>query len=276
MKKFYLIILLALSSISAWGQTFTIRITPDAGFDAIDTIYNEFNNLQPQTILTVLNSHPPADVGYLIQNRPTGNRLELMIASPDWAAAQLARMMLIKYPYPIDVTAVLENLENHPSVEVVYYNYNLDPIDFTPAQPIAEEPITMELAFLPVLNCQVPSINSDGLSYVVEVIDNTINVLRVGSSPFPSTSVCTLHEAPMISYELGQLERGIYTINIYNVFNGTSFPAPEIERYFMGQTTLVVQGTEPTTVPTLSFWFLIFLTGALIIIGYKKLPNSQF
>lgn len=269
-----LLLLLTLWATSASGQSFHIRMTPEAGFPAVDTIYQEFNQQQPQSILTILNEIPPIDVDYLIAIRPTGQRLELMIQNPDWAAAQLARMMVIIYPYPIDVTAVQENLEQHESIEVVNYNYVLDPVNFIPANPSLFDEISMDLAFMPLTSCQRPTINSQGLSYDVTTTNQTIELDVVANFPFPATTACNL-PTNLYRYDLGQLSPGIYHINMNTVHSDSDFPASENERYYLGSTEFEVRGPVATQVPTLSLWFLFTLAGSMILYTVTFVRRSQ-
>lgn len=269
-NKLLIISALFLVTLNSWAQTFTIRITPDAGFETIDAIYNEFNTQQPQSILTILNEYPPESVDYLISNRPTGNLLNLMIASPNWAAAQLARMMVIEYPYPVDLTAVSENFENHPVIEQVGFDYTIDPINFVINSQQNMHQVTMELTFLPLLNCQFPSINAQGQTYDVQIQGNNINLYIVGTTPFSSTTTCSMDGFELTSYELGELHSGVYNINIYNASESTIFPVSNDFHNLKGQTTLVLRGSEPVSVPTLSFWFISALAVLVSLIGLRQ------
>ena len=259
-----LLLLLTLWANSACGQNFYIRITPEAGFEAVDTIYQEFNQQQPQSILTILNGIEPVDIDYLISIRPNGQRLELMIQSPNWAAAQLARTLVVTFSYPTDVTEVMENFEQHESIEVVNYDYVLDPVNFNPENPSLFDPITLDLAFMPMSSCQRPTTNSQGLSYDVTTTNQTVELDVVANFPIPSTTICNLPTS-LYRYELGQLSPGSYTININTVFSDSVFPVGENERYNLGSIEFVVRGPVATQVPANNFWFLMLLLGSMVL-----------
>ena len=268
MKKLASIFFFIALTNPVFAQDFYIQITPEAGIDSVDTIYNEFQESQVQSILTVLNAYQPTEIDYLISNRPTGNLLELMIQNPDWIPAQLARTLVITFAYPTDVTAVMDNFENHPDIESVSYEFILDPFNFNPNEPISNEDVTLELAYLPSDNCQTPSINSQGHAYHVSINNQTINLDIVVTPPRPpSTTLCGLPSNPTLTpYELGQLDQGIYTVNINHVFDTETFPVTDNQRYYMGNLPLVVRGSGPIQVPTINLFGVILIVFFMLLI----------
>lgn len=236
------------------AQSFFVQITPEAGFDAVDAIYNEFNQQQSQSVLTILNEHRPAEVRYLISNRPYGQLLELMIASPDWSAAQLARNLVIRFDYPRDVSAVLDNLSAHEAVESVGFDFTLNPLEIQPEQPQSGDSIVVNLAYLP-FGCDYPIPTTSS----AEDYDVTVNgsVIELDVSAYmripPSTSVCLLEPTPFSTYDFGSLPAGTYTVNVNHVFNIDEFPASAQQRSVMGSFPLVVYGGAVTAVPAFSF-----------------------
>lgn len=244
-------------------------MTPDAGFDAVDAIYNEFNSQQPQSILTVLNDHRPAEVRYLISNRPYGQLLELMIASPDWSAAQLARNLVIRFNYPEDVTAVLNSLSSHEAVESVYFDFTLNPLEIEPEVPRVGDDIIVNLSYLP-FGCDFPApttLSGEGFDVTVNgsVIELDVSAYR---NFLPSTTVCPISPTPLSAYDLGSLLAGEYTVIVNHVYNEEAFPVSQQQRSVVGQFSLVVRGNPATAVPTFSLWSVLTLIILLLISSF--------
>ncbi|WP_154223974.1 hypothetical protein [Marinicella rhabdoformis] len=235
----------------------------------MDAIYNEFNSQQPQSILTVLNDHMPAEVRYLISNRPYGKRLELMIASPDWSAAQLARRLIIRFNYPQDLTAVLDNLSSHEAVESVYFDFTLNPLEIQPEQPSSEEDIVVNLSYLP-FGCDYPSpTNSSGEDYDVTINGSVIELdVSAYRNFLPSTTICSISPTQLSAYNLGSLPTGDYTVMVNHVYNADAFPVTQQQRNVVGQFPLMVRGSQVTAVPAFSFWAVISLTCLLLISSF--------
>ena len=274
MVRFVFILLSVLCFSNTLAQTFTIRITPEAGFDVIDSIYNEFQQNLPQSVLTILNEHQPADIDYLIQNRPTGHLLQLMIDNPDWSAAQLARYMLIKFPYPVDVREVKENFDNHWALEYVSYDFVENPVTFTPESPVSSNNVKMNLAFL-AGNCETPSTTENGLSHYIEINGDNINLYVVVRFHFPSQPVICELPNNQIDYDLGQLPPNDYEINIYNVYDSNTFPVANEDRYLIGKTELTVRGTPAIQVPVAGIYTWALLAILMLIMANTRAPRKS-
>ncbi len=270
MKYKYLFLLIILGCCSAvYSQSFHVQITPDAGFDAVDAIYNEFNNQHPQSILTVLNDHRPAEVRYLISNRPYGQLLELMIASPDWSAAQLARNLVIRFNYPEDVTAVLNSLSSHEAVESVYFDFTLNPLEIEPEVPRVGDDIVVNLSYLP-FGCDFPTPTTlSGEDFDVTVNGSVIELDVSAYMQFPpSTFTCLIEPTPLSAYDFGSLPAGSYTVNVNQVYNAEAFPVSQQQRSVVGQFSLVVRGGVVTAVPAFSNWSFLCLLFLLLALSF--------
>ena len=277
MRKSVLLIMLYLLTLmpTVFAQSFQIQITPEAGFDVVDSIYNEFQQQQPQSTLTVLNQNMPLDIDYLISRRPFGDLLQLMIDNPDWNAAQLARRLIITYPYPVDVTDVMESFQNHSSIELVSYDYALDPIEFSPEIPFDNQNISVDLAFL-AGNCETPDINPQGLSYDVSVNGSQMNLDIVVEQFFSVIpTLCLINDPPFYTYQLGTLPAGNYSLNINTVYNFSTFPISENERNYLGTISFSVFGSQTRQVPFLSWWSIALLLVALFFSLGFKIANAR-
>ena len=256
---------------NAIAGTFYVLINAEGGIPAVDTIVQQGNqNPAPDNFLMeTFNIYPPESVRYLLTIRPTGNLLDLINQSPNWSQAQLYRTIIIKYPFDIDATPILQSFQNGSLVENVdYISAVLNPIVFEP------EPLTSNSnSFVNIAmnsDCEeigFPTVNIQGLTHNVNHNNQTIELEAImGVSP-PTTTICPFQTADLTRYDLGVLANGNYTLKIYKVYGNPAFPINESQRVYVGERNFQILSPSGSiqSIPTVGIFGLLML---IILIPY--------
>ena len=255
---FTCIVLLALHLSGAVAGTFELLISAENGHQTVDQIYDEFNHGNTeQTLLAVFNQNRPSAVEYYFNNRPNPNSV-------------FYRYLAVVYPFPRDVTQVMDYLESSPLVENVSYDSNLNPLVIEPINPTPADDISIEIAFYDP-NCPTigPSTDPNGNATFIRTTGNQITLDASYFIRPPGQPIVCGGPGPYTRFELGRLEAGTYQLN-FNLFrDNITLPADSSPQSLVLQTTIVVRGTQPISVPTLSFWTLMLLILAVIGLSIK-------
>ncbi len=257
---FFCLVLLAGSAQAARIQ---VQIAPAAdSFELVDALVAQ-GQMEPPPVeyaLATLTAHPPQSIRYLIRPRPVNHLLQLMLENPNWVEAQLARRVIVEYPYGQDVTAAMAGLEGDPRVELVLLDGALNPLVLDPAEPVHGEPV---VASVTLEDCQwIPVENSQGLTHNVVRNGDRIEVELVYGFYFPVTPILCGPEPEFTDYELGAFFGGEYTLALYRVSHSAEFPVSDDERQLLLERPLVIAGgpIEPVVIPTLDrggLWLLV-------------------
>lgn len=264
-RLFILIVCLAgsLQSNTTHAGEFHLLISAEDGIETVDEIFDEFNqNTSPQTLLTIFNDYPPESVEYLHNfNRPATPP-----ANPDSTTGRQYRRLLVSYPYPMGVTEVMDYFQSSPLIETASYDGNLEPIIFTPENPIVGDEVLMDIVLFPT-DCGnlAVSPNPQGAEYDINFSGNHL-VIDVSYQFFPPVQpVACFGERPHTQFNLGQLPPGTYQIQVNLVGNSTLFPANDSDRQHLTDIILEVQGNGTAVVPV---HFISPLTWLIIIISF--------
>ncbi|MEZ5472798.1 MAG: hypothetical protein R3E90_13590 [Marinicella sp.] len=265
----FFIALLSLTTQSPAG-VFYLLVSADNGIETVDEIFEEFNQgATPQTLLTIFNDYPPESVEYL----QSFNRPATPPANPDSTTGRQYRRLLVSYPYPLGVTEVMDYFQSSPLIETASYDGNLEPIIFTPENPMAGDEVLLDIVLFPndCGNLAV-SLNPQGSAHDLNLSGNNM-ILDVSYQYFPpGQPVGCFGERPYTQFNLGQLAPGSYQIQVNMVGHNTLFPANDSERQHLTDITLVVQGSGTAVVPVnfTNFWSLLLLMVAILAITFAK------
>ena len=124
--SFYMVLLLLSTNLSA--KTFHILLSAAAGTPTAEQVVAQANTSPspPGFLLSSFNSNPPSGVGFLLQDRPQGNLLNLANNNPDWSLAKLFRYLVVTYPDNVDEHNILSSFNADIAITQAGYTGNLE------------------------------------------------------------------------------------------------------------------------------------------------------
>ena len=243
-----LFILFLFFSSTSKAITFNVMINAEGGISAVDTLVEQgHQNPRPSNyLMATLTEYPPDSITYLIIDRPIGNLLELVNENPNWVQAQLYRYVIVRYPFGVDATPILQSLQNDPLVEYVYTNsLVLNPIVFEPEPLISDTNTFVNIALNPA--CEdygYPGTNIQGLTHNINHIYQTIELEVIMMGAPPSTTFCQYQTAYLTLFDLGILDSGHYTLKLYKHYGNSSFPIETDQREYIGERDFYVNSSR--------------------------------
>ncbi len=126
-SSLYLSLLLLSTSLSA-NKTFHILLSADDGTPTAEQVVSQANTSPspPAWILSSFNDNPPIGVGFLLQDRPQGNLLNLTNNNPGWSLAKLFRYLVVTYPDSIDENVILSSFDADTAITHAGYTGNIE------------------------------------------------------------------------------------------------------------------------------------------------------
>lgn len=94
-------------------------LSNESGAPTPEQVVNQATTSPPPGVylLNTFNEYNPSVVGYLLFERPYGQRLELIEQYPEWTLAKLYRYLIVTYPEETDTNDLLTSFDNDPYIE---------------------------------------------------------------------------------------------------------------------------------------------------------------